>query len=119
MFPPGSGTGAFRGSIKNPMWHKHSALYRFALTVLLIEAGSGVTRVVVDYPSGEATAIETVPSIERSHWQLHGRSTLLHERVGSLADFLKRHFEVTKFLRAQFREHSLHLPGMLSEGWNN
>src|SRR6266849_6685843 len=46
-------------------------------------------------------------------------SALLHERVGALADFLQRHFEATKLLRAQFREHSLHLPGMLSEGWNN
>ena len=44
------------------------------------------------------------------------RSTLLHQRGSALADFLKRHFEATKFLRTQFREHSLHLPGMLSKG---
>jgi hypothetical protein len=44
---------------------------------------------------------------------------LFHERLSSLADFLKRHFEVTKLLRAQYREHSLHLARMLSEGWNN
>src|SRR5712692_7797487 len=36
--------------------------------------------------------------------------------ISALADFLKRHFEATKFLRTQFREHSLHLPGMLSKG---
>jgi len=47
------------------------------------------------------------------------RSTLLHERSGALADFLKRHFQATKVLRAQFREHFPHLPGMLSEGGNN
>src|SRR5204862_7640551 len=44
------------------------------------------------------------------------RSTLLHQRGSAHADFLERQFEATKFLRAQFREHSLHLPGMLSEG---
>jgi putative oxidoreductase len=47
------------------------------------------------------------------------RSTLLHQRGSALADFLKRRFEATKLLRAEFREHSLHLPGMLSEGRNN
>src|SRR5258706_14186027 len=47
------------------------------------------------------------------------RSTLLHQRGSALADFLKRHFEATKFLRTQFREHSLHLPGMLSKGSSN
>src|SRR5207245_3808427 len=46
-------------------------------------------------------------------------STLLHQRGRALADFLKRHFEATKFLRTQFREHSLHLPGMLSKGSSN
>src|SRR5712691_13318314 len=43
------------------------------------------------------------------------RSTLLHQRGSALADFLKCRFEATKLLRAQFREHSLHLPGMLSK----
>src|SRR5260370_12279205 len=43
------------------------------------------------------------------------RSTLLHQRGSALADFLKCRFEVTKLLRAQFREHSLHLQGMLSK----
>src|ERR1700759_1322325 len=46
-------------------------------------------------------------------------STLLHQRGSTLADFLKCRFEATKFLRAQFREHSLHLPGMLSKGSRN
>src|SRR5260370_16729277 len=47
------------------------------------------------------------------------RRALLHQRGSALADFLKRRFQTTKFLRAQFREHSLHLRRMLSEGWNN
>src|SRR5471030_3453570 len=47
------------------------------------------------------------------------RSTFLHQRGRALADFLKCHFEATKFLRAQFREHSLHLPGMPSKGCSN
>src|SRR5258705_2018840 len=47
------------------------------------------------------------------------RSTLLHERSSTLADFLKRHFEATQLLRAQLREHSLHLRGMLSKGRSN
>jgi hypothetical protein len=42
-------------------------------------------------------------------------SALLHQRGSALADFLKCRFEATKLLRAQFREHSLHLPGMLSK----
>jgi hypothetical protein len=32
------------------------------------------------------------------------------ERRCTLADLFKRHFESVKFLRAQFREHSPHLP---------
>src|SRR5258706_16006702 len=47
------------------------------------------------------------------------RSTLLHQRGSALADFLKCRFEATKLLRAQFREHSLHLQGMLSKGSGN
>src|SRR6266481_5069855 len=47
------------------------------------------------------------------------RSTLLHQRSGALAELLKRHFQRTKFLRAQFREHSLHLPGVLFESRND
>src|SRR5262249_12077734 len=35
------------------------------------------------------------------------------------ADLLKRHLEATKLLGAQFREHSPHLPGMLSESGND
>src|ERR1700751_4372206 len=46
-------------------------------------------------------------------------STLLHQRGGAFTDFLKRHFEATKFLRTQFRENSPHLPGMLSERRGN
>ena len=38
-----------------------------------------------------------------------------HQRGSALTDFLKRHFEAPKLLRAQFRKHSPHLPGMLSE----
>src|SRR6267154_4327397 len=47
------------------------------------------------------------------------RSTLLRQRGGALAELLKRDFQRTKFLRAQFRKHSLHLPGMLSESRND
>ncbi len=46
-------------------------------------------------------------------------SALIHQRGGALADFLQRHFEAAKLLRGQLRKHSLHLPGMLSEGENN
>jgi len=52
-------------------------------------------------------------SIEGSHWS---RSILLYQRGSPLTDLFKRHFETTKLLRTQFREHSLHLPGMLSKG---
>jgi hypothetical protein len=44
---------------------------------------------------------------------------LLHERGCALAYPFKRHFESVKFLGAQLREHSLHLPGMLSKVGNN
>ncbi len=44
------------------------------------------------------------------------RSTILQQRGSALADFFKCRFEPTKLLRAEFREHSLHLPGMLSKG---
>jgi hypothetical protein len=47
------------------------------------------------------------------------RSTLLHQRGSALAESLKCHFETMKLLRAQFREHSPHLPGMLSESGND
>lgn len=47
------------------------------------------------------------------------RLTLLHERSGSLADFLERRLQNAKFLRAQFREHFSHLSGMLSERRRN
>src|SRR5262249_8828340 len=47
------------------------------------------------------------------------RSTLVHQRSSLLADLLKRHLEATKLLGAQFREHSPHLPGMLSESGND
>src|SRR5215468_8492004 len=47
------------------------------------------------------------------------RSTLLHQRGSALAEPLKRRFEGTKLLYAQLREHSLHLPGMLSKRGNN
>src|SRR5258707_2502795 len=43
------------------------------------------------------------------------RSTLIRQRGSTLADFLKCRFEATKLLRAQCREHSLHLQGMLSK----
>ena len=44
---------------------------------------------------------------------------LLHQGGSALTDFLQGHFEAAKLVRAQFREHFSHLPGMLSEGWNN
>jgi hypothetical protein len=44
---------------------------------------------------------------------------LFHQLSSTLADFLERHFEAAKLLRVQFGEHSLHLSGMLSEGWDN
>jgi hypothetical protein len=47
------------------------------------------------------------------------RSTLLHQRGSALADLLKRPFETAKFFGAQFREHSLDLPGMLSKRGND
>src|SRR6516162_11247764 len=46
-------------------------------------------------------------------------STLLHQRGSAFANSFERHFETMKLLRAQFREHSPHLPGMLSEGGND
>ena len=49
-------------------------------------------------------------------FRAQSRSTLLHQRGSALADFLKCRFETTKFLRAQFRERSLHLQGVLSKG---
>src|SRR5437868_9677199 len=49
----------------------------------------------------------------------HLLSLLPIERGSALADFLEPHFKTTKLLRAQFREHFLHLPGMLSKGRNN
>ena len=41
------------------------------------------------------------------------------ERGSPLADLLKRHFQTTKLIRAQFREHSSHLAGMPSKGRRN
>src|SRR5215813_15542641 len=50
---------------------------------------------------------------------LWSRSTPVHQRSSALTDLLKRHFETMKLLRAQFGEHSLHLPGMLSKSGKN
>ena len=47
------------------------------------------------------------------------RSTLIHQRGSALASFLERRFKATKLFRAEFGEHFLHLPGMLSKGGNN
>src|SRR6266853_2788203 len=44
---------------------------------------------------------------------------LLHQCRSPLADLLKLRFEAPKLLRAQFREHSPHLPGMFSKGGND
>jgi hypothetical protein len=44
---------------------------------------------------------------------------LLHQRRSPLADLLKRRFEAAKLLRTQFRKHSPHQPGMLSERRND
>jgi hypothetical protein len=49
----------------------------------------------------------------------HNRLTLRHERDSALAGSLERQFEAAKLLRAELREHSLHLSCMLSEGRNN
>ena len=49
----------------------------------------------------------------------HLLSLLPIERGSALADFLEPHFKTAKLLRAQFREHFPHLPGMLSKGRNN
>ena len=46
-------------------------------------------------------------------------AALLKERIKKGSEPLKRHVETMKLLRAQFGEHSLHLPGMLSKGGNN
>src|SRR6266404_7176051 len=89
MFQPGSGNEAFRAMIK-PEWRKRS----------------GYLPPVPINP----TLTLTTPC---------GRSTLLHQRGSALADFLKCRFEATKFLRAQFREHTLHLQGMSSKGSSN
>lgn len=43
-------------------------------------------------------------------------STLLHQSRRPLAGPFKRLSETTKFLRTQFRKHSLHLPGVISKG---
>src|SRR6202011_826633 len=51
--------------------------------------------------------------------RVQNSAPLLHQRRSALTDFLERHFEAAKFLRAQLREHLPHLPGMLSEGWSN
>jgi hypothetical protein len=37
------------------------------------------------------------------------------QRDGALAYFLERRFKAAKLFRAEFREHSLHLPGMFSK----
>ena len=47
------------------------------------------------------------------------RSILIHQRGSALAHLLERYSQTTKLVRAQFREHPPHLPGMLSEGWND
>ena len=61
-------------------------------------------------------ALATMAFVSRWTAACVSSTPLLHQRGSALADFLKRHFEATKLLRAQFREHSLHLPGMLSKG---
>src|SRR6266853_899550 len=89
MFQPGSGNEAFRARIK-PEWRKRSG-YLSPVPI-------------------NRTLTLTTP------WS---RSTLLHQRGSALTHLLKRHFQITKFLRTQFREHALHLPGMLSKGSSN
>src|SRR5260370_19425270 len=89
MFQPGSGNEAFRAS-KKKEWRKRSG-YLSPVPI-------------------NRTLTLTTP------WS---RSTLLHQRGSALADFLECHFEAAKLLRAQLREHFLHLPGMLSKGGNN
>src|SRR5579862_1537384 len=56
----------------------------------------------------------------QAHWLARTNSApLLHHRRSALTDFLERHFEAAKFLRAQLREYLPHLPGMLSESRSN
>src|SRR6516164_7054420 len=74
--------------------------------------------------AGQRSLAQTYLDIAESSTVLRavvgGRDTpLLCERSCPLADLFKRHFESVKFLRGQFREHSPHLPGMLSKGGNN
>src|SRR6516165_592310 len=74
--------------------------------------------------AGQRSLAQTYLDIAESSTVLRavvgGRDTpLLCERSCPLADLFKRHFESVKFLRAQFREHSPHLPGVLSKGGNN
>ena len=44
---------------------------------------------------------------------------LFDQRRSPLAGLFKRHFKAAKLPRAQFGEHFLHLPGMLSKGGND
>ena len=57
--------------------------------------------------------------MQRIGSRVQNSAPLLHQRRSALTDFLERHFEAAKFLRAQLREDLPHLPGMLSEGWSN
>src|SRR5579863_7868404 len=55
-----------------------------------------------------------------SQWKFgESHSVLIREHVSALSDFLQRHFQSVKLLRTQFREHSFHLSGVLSEGFTN
>jgi hypothetical protein len=69
-------------------------------------------------PTATNPATRFMVGIRRRELSWHF-SSRLHQRGGTLADFLKRRFETSKLILAQLREHSPHLPDMLSEGWNN
>ena len=64
---------------------------------------------------GLLSPIEIVNSIRKPQAASDSSQVFPCECGSALADFLKRHLEATKFLRTQFREHFLHLPGMLSK----
>jgi LysR substrate binding domain len=88
-FQLGSGSAAFRAQHKTRSGGRTLQQSPYIEVVLLTEAASLGTSVVVHYSSGDATAMEFVP-INRAltlttPW---GRSTLLHQRGRALADFL-------------------------------
>jgi uncharacterized protein YbjT (DUF2867 family) len=105
-----------------PQWGLHQGVFTTALLPstkqqLIAVADIGALAALM-FEQGTERGISSIWFIRRRGGMTTpcSRSTLLHQRGSALADFLKCRFEATKLLRAQFREHSLHLPGMLSKG---